>query len=37
VRGVLKVRHGVIEEVGIADGRLLTSRRDARRFLNSFR
>jgi putative CocE/NonD family hydrolase len=37
VRGALKVRHGVIEEVGIADGRLLTGRRAARRFLTSFR
>jgi hypothetical protein len=35
-RGVLKVRHGVIEEVGIANRRLTASRVAARRFLKSF-
>jgi hypothetical protein len=35
-RGVLKVRHGVIEEVGIADARLTRDRRSALRFLESF-
>ena len=35
-RGVLKVRHGVIEEIGIADRRLTQSRPAARRFLDSF-
>ncbi|MDQ6936808.1 MAG: S8 family serine peptidase [Actinomycetota bacterium] len=35
-RGVLKVRHGVIEEVGIADKRLTASRRPALSFLRSF-
>jgi len=35
-RGVLKVRHGVIEEVGIANARLTRTRRAARRFLESF-
>ncbi len=34
-RGVLKVRHGVIEEVGIANRRLTGSYRAARRFLGS--
>ncbi|MEA2161413.1 MAG: uncharacterized protein QOD66_3793, partial [Solirubrobacteraceae bacterium] len=37
VRGVLKVRHGTIEEVGIADGGQVGPRRQARRFLTSFR
>jgi hypothetical protein len=35
-RGVLKVRHGIIEEIGIADKRLTASRRAARRFLRTF-
>ena len=35
-RGVLKVRHGVIEEVGIANARLTRTRRAALRFLESF-
>jgi pimeloyl-ACP methyl ester carboxylesterase len=35
-RGVLKVRRGRIEEVGIADGRLTRTRSAARRFLGSF-
>jgi len=35
-RGVLKVRHGIIEEIGIADKRLTNSRRAALRFLDSF-
>lgn len=35
-RGVLKVRHGIIEEIGIADKRLTSGRRAAMRFLNSF-
>ncbi len=34
--GVLKVRHGVIQEVGIADERLTTKRRAAHRFFTSF-
>jgi hypothetical protein len=34
--GVLKVRHGVIQEIGIADRRLLTSRRAELRFFTSF-
>jgi hypothetical protein len=34
--GVLKVRHGRIEEVGIADPRLTRNRAVARRFLRSF-
>lgn len=34
--GVLKVRHGEIEEIGIADKRLTDGRRAARRFLSSF-
>jgi hypothetical protein len=33
---VLKVRRGVIEEIGIADKRLTQSRRAASNFLNSF-
>jgi hypothetical protein len=33
---VLKVRHGVIEEIGIADKRLTTGRERQRRFLASF-
>jgi hypothetical protein len=36
VSGVLKVRHGRIEEVGIADRRFTRSREVARRFLRSF-
>ena len=35
-RGVLKVRHGIIEEVGIADKQLLTNRQADWRFLRSF-
>ncbi len=35
-RGVLKVRHGVIEEIGLASKQLTGSRRAARRFLRSF-
>jgi hypothetical protein len=35
-RGVLKVRRGTIEEIGIADKQLTNSRQAARRFLNSF-
>ncbi len=35
-RGVLKVRHGVIQEIGIADARLIRTRRAALRFLESF-
>jgi hypothetical protein len=35
-RGVLKVRHGVIEEIGIADNRLTQPGRPARTFLDSF-
>jgi hypothetical protein len=34
-RGVLKVRHGVIEEIGLADQRLTSGRSGARRFLTS--
>jgi hypothetical protein len=35
-RGVLEVRHGVIEEIGIASRQLTSSRRLANRFLRSF-
>lgn len=35
-RGVLKVRHGIIEEIGVADRRLTANRRAARRFLARF-
>ncbi len=35
-RGVLKVRHGIVEEVGIADLALTASRAQAARFLRSF-
>jgi hypothetical protein len=35
-RGVLKVRHGVIEEIGVANRRLTDSSRADRRFLTSF-
>ncbi|MGH2870417.1 MAG: prolyl oligopeptidase family serine peptidase [Solirubrobacteraceae bacterium] len=35
-RGVLKVRHGVIQEVGIADLRLTRGRAAGRRFFRSF-
>ncbi|HEX8975639.1 MAG TPA: TIM-barrel domain-containing protein [Solirubrobacteraceae bacterium] len=35
-RGVLEVRHGAVEEVGIADRRLTGTRRSARTFLRSF-
>ncbi|HWD75064.1 MAG TPA: prolyl oligopeptidase family serine peptidase [Solirubrobacteraceae bacterium] len=34
--GVLKVQHGVIAEIGIANKRLTTGRRAARRFFTSF-
>jgi hypothetical protein len=34
--GVLKVRKGVVQEVGLADRRLLSGRKAQRRFLNSF-
>jgi hypothetical protein len=34
--GVLKVRHGTVEEIGIADKRLVQGRRAAGRFLVSF-
>jgi hypothetical protein len=34
--GVLKVRHGIVEEVGIADKQLTKSRKADRAFLNSF-
>lgn len=33
---VLKVRHGIVEEIGIADRRLTRNRAAARRFLTSF-
>jgi S-formylglutathione hydrolase FrmB len=36
VRGVLKVRHGAIEEIGIADPLFGSSRREARIFFSSF-
>jgi len=36
VTGVLKVRHGIVEEVGIASRSLTRSRRAAIRFLRSF-
>jgi hypothetical protein len=35
-RGVLKVRRGVIQEIGIADARLTRDRPAARRFLRTF-
>jgi hypothetical protein len=35
IRGVFKVRHGVIEEVGIADRRLTASRATARRLMRT--
>jgi hypothetical protein len=35
-RGVLKVRNGVVEEIGIADDTLTANRRGAWRFLSSF-
>jgi len=35
-RGVLKVRHGVIEEIGIANPQLTRTRRGARVFFTSF-
>jgi hypothetical protein len=34
--GVFKVRKGVVQEVGVADKRLLSGRQAQRRFLNSF-
>jgi hypothetical protein len=34
--GVLKVRHGVVQEIGLADRRLTRGRAAARRFLTSF-
>jgi hypothetical protein len=33
---VLKVRNGVVQEVGVADKRLLSGRKAQQRFLNSF-
>jgi hypothetical protein len=36
VRGVLKVRHGVIEEIGIAESRFARRRAAARTFLRGF-
>jgi hypothetical protein len=36
IRGVLKVRHGVIEEIGVAWTRLTRTRAQGRRFLRSF-
>ena len=36
VRGVLKVRHGVIEEIGIADARFARTANTARTFLRGF-
>jgi hypothetical protein len=36
-RGIVKVRHGVIEEVGIADKRLMTNQRATASFLELFR
>ncbi len=35
-RGVLKVRHGIIQEIGIADARLTRTRSAQQRFLASF-
>jgi hypothetical protein len=35
-RGVMKVRHGEVEEVGIADSGLTRTRRAANHFLRSF-
>ncbi len=35
-RGVLKVRHGVVEEIGIADRSLTRTRRSTARFLRTF-
>ena len=35
-RGVLKVQHGVIDEIGIARAPLTRGRAAARRFLSSF-
>jgi hypothetical protein len=37
VRGVLKVRHGLIEEVGIADAIFGASQHEANKFFRSFR
>jgi hypothetical protein len=34
--GILKVRHGVVEEIGIAPSRLTRTRRQSRRFMASF-
>ena len=36
VRAVLKVRHGIVEEIGIAERALTANRRIALRFLKSF-
>ncbi len=36
VMGVLKVRHGMIQEIGVADRQMVLSRRAAGRFLRSF-
>jgi dienelactone hydrolase len=35
-RGILKVQHGVIDEIGVADPRMLTRRALGRRFFRSF-
>lgn len=35
-RGILKVRHGLIEEIGIANRKLTSNRHLANRFLRSF-
>ena len=35
-RGVLKVQHGVIDEIGIASGRVTRTRAEGRRFFHSF-
>jgi hypothetical protein len=37
VRGVLKVRHGVIDEIGIADAVFGSSRREASIFFTNLR
>jgi hypothetical protein len=36
-RGIVKVRHGIIQEVGIADKRLMTNQPSTLRFLELFR
>jgi hypothetical protein len=35
-RGVLKVQHGVVDEIGIASGRVTRRRAEGRRFVRSF-